>query len=61
MTLPTPSMLKAMREQIETAGIPDPRKLDRALVAAWRAAEAVRWEEAGAPEMARRYRPGSSR
>lgn len=48
MIIPHPSqaMLSAMREQIETVGIRDMRKLDRALEAAWIAADRVRREEA---------------
>lgn len=42
---PSQAMLSAMREQIETAGIRDARKLDRALANAWRAAERVRQAE----------------
>lgn len=47
MTPPSPSMIAAMRQHIETAGVRvDRRKLDRALAAAWRAADRVRVEEA---------------
>ena len=44
---PTPSqaMLAAMRQHIETVGIRDIRKLDRALEAAWIAADRVRQDE----------------
>lgn len=46
MTPPSPSMIAAMRQHIETAGVRVSReKLDRALADAWMAADAARIAE----------------
>jgi hypothetical protein len=42
---PSPAMLSAMREHIETLAHADRAKLDRQLAAAWLAADRVRQDE----------------
>lgn len=38
MTAPSPAQLRAFLDHIETAGIRDRRKMERAVIAGWKAA-----------------------